>query len=175
MGHCFSSQTDSTVTPETKNPVWPFVNKKRKLFLGYPTTSRTLCLRHRLEEYCYPDSRSQLWNINHIPFRWKEEFDREDFLRSAHLFTIHTDFSHLLGPTNPWSTAVLTKPFSTSVFKDLTWILATTTKICTMGCSTKIYIQRLLRNERETIPLLSIPYVPPTRCCNKPPYHSSSV
>jgi len=38
-----------------------------------------------------------------------------------------------LGSINSWPTAVLKKPFSTSVFKVLTWIFATTTKICTIG------------------------------------------
>jgi len=36
-----------------------------------------------------------------------------------------------LGLINPWPTAVLMEPFSTSTFKVLTWIFATTTKICT--------------------------------------------
>jgi len=41
-----------------------------------------------------------------------------------------------LETTNSCTNAVHMKPFSTSVFKVLTWILATTTKICTRDCST---------------------------------------
>ena len=48
-----------------------------------------------------------------------------------------TEFSDLLGPTDPCSTAVHMEPFSTSVYKVLICILATTTKICTEGGSTR--------------------------------------
>ena len=41
-----------------------------------------------------------------------------------------TKLIRFLGPTNPWSITVLMEPFSTSAFKVLTWIFATTTKIC---------------------------------------------
>jgi len=47
------------------------------------------------------------------------------------------EFPYLLGSTDPCPTAVTMEPFSTSVFKDLTWIFATTTKICTRGGSTQ--------------------------------------
>ena len=40
-----------------------------------------------------------------------------------------TAFANLLGPTDPCSTAVHMEPFSTSAFKVLVWIFATTTKI----------------------------------------------
>ncbi len=48
-----------------------------------------------------------------------------------------TAFAHPLGPTDPCSTAVHMEPFSTSAFKALVWIFATTTKICTRGGSTR--------------------------------------
>ena len=48
-----------------------------------------------------------------------------------------TEFSDLLGPTDPCPTAVHMEPFSTSVYKVLICILATTTKICTEGGSTR--------------------------------------
>ena len=44
-----------------------------------------------------------------------------------------TELSYLLGSTNSCPIAVHMKPFSTSVFKVLIWIFATTTKICTKG------------------------------------------
>ena len=47
-----------------------------------------------------------------------------------------TDFSYLLGPTDPRPTAVHVEPFSTSVYKVLACIFATTTKICTGDSST---------------------------------------
>lgn len=50
-----------------------------------------------------------------------------------------TELPHLLGSTNPHPTAVDVEPFPTSVFKDLIWIFATTTKICTRGRSTQVH------------------------------------
>ena len=35
------------------------------------------------------------------------------------------------------------EPFSTSVFKDLIWIFATTTKICTNGCFTPAHADQV--------------------------------
>ena len=53
----------------------------------------------------------------------------------------YKEFPYVLGSSNPWSNAVLMEPFSTSVFKVLIWIFATTTKICTKDCSSQIHIQ----------------------------------
>ena len=53
-----------------------------------------------------------------------------------------TEFSNLLGSTDPCPTAVHMEPFSTSVYKVLVCILATTTKICTEGGSTRARAQR---------------------------------
>ena len=64
-----------------------------------------------------------------------------------------TDLSYLLGPTDPCSTAVHMEPCSTSVFKVLIWILATTTKICTRGGSAQAHARSLRRS----------PPRPPTR------------
>jgi hypothetical protein len=49
------------------------------------------------------------------------------------------ELPYALGPINPWPIAVLMEPFSTSVFKVLIWIFATTTKICTKRSSTKAH------------------------------------
>ena len=48
-----------------------------------------------------------------------------------------TGFPYLLGSTDPCSTAVHMEPFSTSVFKVLIWIFATTTKICASDGSSR--------------------------------------
>ena len=53
----------------------------------------------------------------------------------------NTELPYLLGLTNPWPNTVPMEPFSTSVFKVLIWIFATTTKICTRGCFTRDYSQ----------------------------------
>ena len=52
------------------------------------------------------------------------------------------EFPCILGSTNPCSITVHMEPFSTSVFKDLTWIFATTTKICTNVCFTENYFSK---------------------------------
>ena len=48
-------------------------------------------------------------------------------------------FSSLLGPTHSQRITLAVKPFSTSVFKDLIWILATTTKIDTKGSYIQVH------------------------------------
>ena len=53
----------------------------------------------------------------------------------------YKEFPYVLGSSNPWPNAVLMEPFSTSVFKVLIWIFATTTKICTKHRSSQIRIQ----------------------------------
>ena len=65
-----------------------------------------------------------LRNINPIPF-WHRANS-----------TYIEEFPYVLGPSNPWPNTVLMEPFSTSAFKVLIWIIATTTKICTKRSST---------------------------------------
>jgi len=52
-----------------------------------------------------------------------------------------TELSYFLGSTDLYLTTVTIESFSTSVFKILTWIFATTTKICTRDCFTQHYHQ----------------------------------
>ena len=52
---------------------------------------------------------------------------------------LNKDFPYVLGSSNPWPIAVLMETFSTSVFKVLIWIIATTTKICTRRRSTQAH------------------------------------
>ena len=66
------------------------------------------------------------------------------------LFSIETKntrsraFAFRLGATHPCPIAVHTEPFSTSVFKGHTWIVATSTKICTRHRSTRFHNLTLL-------------------------------
>ena len=57
------------------------------------------------------------------------------FERSNTAFDSEIAFAILLGPTDPCSIAVSMEPFSTLALKGLTWVFATTTKICTIGSS----------------------------------------
>ena len=68
-----------------------------------------------------------LRNINLIPFRG-----------SGCRTSTYSLFSSLLGPTHSQR---ITLAFSTSVFKDLIWILATTTKIDTKGSYIQVHTQ----------------------------------
>lgn len=57
------------------------------------------------------------------------------FIRIYTAFDSEIAFAILLGPTDPYSIAVSMEPFSTLALKGLTWVFATTTKICTIGSS----------------------------------------
>ena len=105
------------------------VKEKRELFPGPPpTSSSSLALQPIL---------GVSWGIlTSFPFDCAYVF-----LLLAYAF--QTELPYILGPTNSWPIAVLTKPFSTSVFKVLIWILATTTKICTKGCFIQNHFRKL--------------------------------
>ena len=62
---------------------------------------------------------------------------------------MNTQLSHTLGSHNSCPIAVHTKTFSTSVFKVLIWIFATTTKICTSDSSSQVHTQSLLRYPKD--------------------------
>ena len=77
---------------------------------------------------CYHTiSSSSLRNINRSPFRQRA------------MLLYCKELPYALGPSNPWPNAVLMEPFSTSAFKVLIWIFATTTKICTKYSSSKAH------------------------------------
>jgi len=84
-------------------------------------SSRGSRQRLRVRSRRRPPSTLRLGNVNPIPFRRSGRRKRP---RSAEL-------SCPLGSAHPCPTAVHMEPFSTSVFKVLTWIFATATKICT--------------------------------------------
>ena len=64
---------------------------------------------------------------------------RFPFARWVKIDRFETEFPYCLGSTNPCPTAVHMEPFSTSVFKVLIWIFATTTKIFTRGRFTQVH------------------------------------
>ena len=68
-----------------------------------------------------------------VPVReyWPDSLSIDGAVRRRARF--RTGLPYLLGSTNPCPTAVHMEPCSTSVFKALVWIFATTTKICTDG------------------------------------------
>ena len=100
---------------------WSAVKKKRELFPGLRVNvSEVACVATH-----YPRPGSGI--LTRFPF------DRRSMPKHTR-FT--TELPYLLGSTNPCPIAVHMEPFSTSVFKVLIWIFATTTKICTRGCST---------------------------------------
>ena len=68
--------------------------------------------------------------------------------------TFDQGFPETLGSTDSCSTAVHTKPFSTSVLQGLSGVFATTTKICTRGGSSQVHTQSLPRHPCDL----------PTRC-----------
>ena len=113
------------------------VKKKRKLFRDYHI---------RLPPWFkLPSDYQHSWftNINAIPFRIAWRGNRSLGLRELPCY---------LGSTHPCSTWVHMEPFPTSVFKDLIWIFATTTKICTS--------QKLSAHSHDA--LLSLENAPPT-------------
>jgi hypothetical protein len=54
-------------------------------------------------------------------------------------------YAIILGSTDPHSNTVHVDTFFTSAFKDLTWMFATITKICTSKSSSPFYNENLLR------------------------------
>ena len=91
------------------------LTKKRELFPGSrPTSPTSFALPHVAREDQSPCPGSGI--LTRFPFdptRAHIEFEENTVLR------FRTDFSYLLGPTDPCSIAVHMEPFSTSVFKVL--------------------------------------------------------
>ena len=123
---CFTDHY--TISPANQVPWCQVVNKKRELFPGllptYPSSVALLQIWTKSPEY--PRSCSGI--LTQFPFnKWPMigHFEKE--------------FAYLLGSTNPCPTAVHIDPFSTSVFKVLIWIFATTTKICTRSHFTQAH------------------------------------
>lgn len=103
------------------------VKKKRGLFsVPIPPCRSLVALPRNLPQL------TSFWNFNQIPFRGTSNSSKRKLLHSRAL-------AFRLGATHPCPIAVHTEPFSTSVFKGYTWIVATSTKICTRCRSTSFY------------------------------------
>ena len=103
-------------------------------------------LRVRLRYRLWPSedgfiSVSRYTNVNVFPFRSTVSL----ILKCVIELTFGMAFAYSLGSTDPCPTAVHKEPFSTSVFKVLTWIFATTTKIYTDGGSRRVFTRHLQR------------------------------
>jgi len=76
----------------------------------------------------------------------------DPYTKRATLHTFNkTELSYVLGSTDPCPNAVHMEPFSTSVFKVLIWIFATTTKIYAEVCSSCLHKQSLY-NKTSRLP-----------------------
>ena len=111
---CFTGTT--TLSPDNPIPGCASLTKKRELFPGLrPTSPGSFASPHltpRGGQSPCPGSGI----LTRFPF------DREGpyLLQTRHIAPVfRTEFSYLLGPTDPCSTAVHMEPFSTSVFKVL--------------------------------------------------------
>ena len=108
---CFTGTT--SLSPGKPIPGSPSLTKKRELFPGLPPTSpSSFALPHMARKDQTPMPGSGI--LTRFPF---------DRIRASslrwHWPRFGTEFSYLLGPTDPCSTAVHMEPFSTSVFKVL--------------------------------------------------------
>ena len=90
-------------------------------------------------------SATRFWNMDQIPFRRVRGIKRAIKHYVNHL-AIEQGFPKALGSTDSCSTAVHTKPFSTSVLQGLSGVFATTTKICTRDGSSQVHTQSLPRH-----------------------------
>jgi len=131
---------------------WTFFNKvvkkKRELFPIYPPMLSSLFVlphyNNKSTYICF-NKFTRFRNFNLIPFRLRRRcvyewiiFKHNHLINSPSFYQL---FVYILGPTYSCWNTLHTKPFSTSVFIDLIWIFATTTKICTKGYFTLIYIK----------------------------------
>ena len=132
FSRAFGNAPDSTRSVELYQPFdhisWQTDSMVGRLLTRKENSSRghrrRPWVRLRYRRWCAasrtPISAFRFGNINPIPFRLM-----------GHECPFLTEFPCGLGSTNPCPTAVHMEPFSTSVFKVLIWIFATTTKIFT--------------------------------------------
>jgi hypothetical protein len=107
---------------EFRRVMRPNVKKKRGLFsVPIPLCCSLVALPRNLPQL------TSFWNFNQIPFRGTMFSASENIHWRA--------FAFRLGATHPCPIAVHTEPISTSVFKGYTWIVASSTKICTRSRS----------------------------------------
>jgi hypothetical protein len=111
------------------SPVNP-IPRHSLLLIRKDNSSQATTRRHRLRLCYHAISTFRLRNINLIPFHCVGAKEWRD---------IETEFPYSLGSANPCPNAVHMEPFSTSVYKVLICIFATTTKICTSVCFIRPY------------------------------------
>ena len=109
---CFTGTT--SLSPGKPIPGSPSLTKKRELFPGLPPTSpSSFALPHMARKDQTPMPGSGI--LTRFPF----DRIRASSFRDVYWPRFGTEFSYLLGPTDPCSTAVHMEPFSPSVFKVL--------------------------------------------------------
>ena len=122
-----------SLSPGKPIPGSESLTKKRELFPGSaPTSPTSFALPHMAPKDLSPCPGSGI--LTRFPFDPTRA--QINWLKST-VLRFRTEFSYLLGPTDPCSTAVHMEPFSTSVFRGLVGIFATTTEICTRGGSSR--------------------------------------
>jgi len=132
----FSGQSDSRAIHFLKMLFFSRQKEKRTLPRAFADVSRFACVT-TLPTLCEGVAFSSSWsrNFDLVPFRSCAHFKllqrRKTLKKIVAPRLEERKLPHVLGPTDPCPTAVHMEPFSTSVFKDLIWIFATTTKICT--------------------------------------------
>lgn len=122
------------------------VNVTSSLCKRIPTSQVPKSLKRKEDSFQFPFRRvavslrcraiSHNWRrfgmLTKFPFAVRFLFCKQKKTRSR-------AFAFRLGATHPCPIAVHTEPFSTSVFKGYTWIVATSTKICTRYRSTSAH------------------------------------
>lgn len=127
----------SEIRPQ-KEPNLLFVKKKRKL-----SPSCTLLVL----SFTYV----AIWNpcsscgiLTAFPFSAQSQTQRElsCFHRNGRETLIVSQLSYRLGPTYSKLNTIVSITFLTLVEKSLTFLLATSTKICTSGCSSRVHTRK---------------------------------
>ena len=93
---------------------------------NHHTSLHSTCQHHTS---CHPNTNPRYVILNTFPFHSPASPKKK-------ATAIPTGCPYSSAPTNSWLLAIPLKPFSTLVLKRLTRVIATTTKICTTGCST---------------------------------------
>ena len=120
------------------------VNVTSSLRKGIPTSQVPKSLKRKEDSFQFPFHRVAVsLRCRAISHNWRRFGILTKFPFAVWCFkikTIHSRaFAFRLGATHPCPIAVHTEPFSTSVFKGYTWIVATSTKICTRCRSTPFH------------------------------------
>lgn len=124
-----------------------FLRVPRCCHLGFQSTGAGMGTCFPFEAHWVGTARGSPHRGEHSP---KTEPENPEQLTRHHPPLLRS-YPCLLGPANSCSIAVHTKPFPTSAPKVLIWVLATTAKICTRGCSTPPHGEMLLSNPHASL------------------------